>query len=163
MTLEQQITDLITPSLSDRGFDLVRVLLSGDERDKTLQIMAEKHDLSPMTIKDCEQLSTTISALLEVDDLIPNKYHLEISSPGIDRPLIKWTDFERFIGFECKIETDILILARRRFKGKITQATPDVITINFEGETQEIPFENISKAKLILTDELAKFYLKGGK
>ena len=109
---------MIAPALSEMGFSLVRIHLSGGARP-VLQIMAERSDESGMTVDDCAAISHTVSAILDVEDPISGTYTLEVSSPGIDRPLVRRRDFERFAGFEAKIETHGAIDGRRRFRGRL--------------------------------------------
>lgn len=159
MDLCQKIQEMIEPSLTHLGYEIVRVLLQGGDV-KTVQIMVERADRKDMTLDDCEKVSRTVSALLDVDDPFSGRYMLEISSPGIDRPLIKAMDYVRFAGFEAKVETLVPLNGRRRFKGKILGLTDDEKSVRLDAEEGQvsIELENISKAKLILTDELLKHH-----
>ncbi len=151
------IEELIAPSIEAMGFDLVRVSLSGGGRP-TLQIMAERPD-GTMTVDDCAELSRAVSALLDVDDPIKGEYELEVSSPGIDRPLVRLSDFERYAGFEAKLETHDPVPGqegRRRFRGRIMKVIGDMVSVQCEGKLVSLAFESIASAKLILTDELIK-------
>lgn len=114
----RRIEKMIAPALTEMGFALVRIHLSGGARP-VLQIMAERGDESGMTVDDCAAISHTVSAILDVEDPISGTYTLEVSSPGIDRPLVRRRDFERFSGFEAKIETHGAIDGRRRFRGRL--------------------------------------------
>jgi ribosome maturation factor RimP len=139
------------------GFELVRVRLMGGQV-KTLQIMADRPD-GGITVDDCGEISTAVSAVLDVQDPLADPYMLEVSSPGIDRPLTRLKDFETFEGYEARIETDEMIDGRRRFKGVLAGIEGDEVLINIEvagGEEQTIglKFDWLSDAKLILTDEL---------
>jgi len=163
MTLEEKIKQIIKPVVQADGFDLVRVLLSGEDKDNTLQIMVEHTDGSNMTADDCESLSRHLSAVLDVEDVIQNRYLLEVSSPGIDRPLVKLADYDRFKGREAKIETLLPIDGRKRFKGQIVGTDANQVIFDFEGKEIKIDFDTITKAKLVLTDELLKQMLKGEK
>jgi ribosome maturation factor RimP len=156
--VEQKVADIITPSIEEMGFRVVRVRLSGQDNGKTLQVMIEKQDLSTLNVDDCAKVSRAASILLEVDDPISGAYHLEVSSPGIDRPLTSFDDFIRFKGFDAKIETDTLINGRKRFKGIIKECVDDKVTIAVDGEDYDIPCSDISQSKLVLTDELIKAY-----
>ncbi|MBX4335469.1 ribosome maturation factor RimP [Bartonella raoultii] len=164
---EAQIAALITPLLTPLGFRLVRVKLLG-QNGLTLQIMAERADGS-MTIEDCETISRTVSPLLDVQNVIERKYHLEVSSPGIDRPLVRKSDFFHWQGHVAKIETKITIDGRRKFRGILTNITQDGFTLNTDktahGEAicVSIPFCNITNAHLVLTDELIHEALKKDK
>ena len=163
MNIEEKIKQIIEPSVNAAGFDLVRVLFSGAEKDNTLQVMVERSDGKNMTSDDCEKLSRSVSALLDVEDVIDSRYLLEISSPGIDRPLVKLADYDRFKDREAKIETLLPIDGRKRFKGKLLGTDGEQIILNFEGKELKIDFSVITKAKLVLTDELLKQMLKGEK
>lgn len=143
----------ITPALEAMGYDLVRVHLSGGQRP-TLQIMAERLDGQAMTVDDCARISRDVSALLDVSDPIPTAYTLEVSSPGIDRPLVREADFTRFAGFEARIETDQPIDGRRRFQGRLLGVEDGAVLVRTEKETFRVPHVRILRAKLILTDDL---------
>lgn len=159
MNLCQKIQEMIEPSLTHLGYEIVRILLQGGDV-KTVQVMVERIDRKDMTLDDCEKVSRTVSALLDVDDPFSSRYVLEISSPGIDRPLIKALDYVRFAGFDAKVETLVPLKGRRRFKGKILGLTDDEKSVRLDAEEGEvsIELENISKAKLILTDDLLKYH-----
>ena len=163
MDIAQKITKIIEPTLTDRGFELVRVLFQGADTNNTLQIMVERADHTDMKADDCESLSRALSAVLDVEDVIASRYVLEVTSPGIDRPLVKLSDYERFAGREAKIETMVPVDGRKRFKGKLLGVDGNVVQIDFEGQKQNIDFSIISKAKLVLTDELVSQLLKGKK
>ncbi|MCK5296281.1 MAG: ribosome maturation factor RimP [Alphaproteobacteria bacterium] len=155
-TLEQ----IIEPVLEDMGYDLVRVLLHGI-KSKTLQIMAEHKDGKKMTVTDCAKISRNLSAVLDVEDPIEEPYALEISSPGLDRPLVRLKDFERYSGFEAKVEMRDFVDDRKRFRGKLLGiSSNNVVRMEFEGKEIELPFDGIGKAKLMLTDELITASLK---
>lgn len=162
MDILTKIEQIITPTVTEMGYELVRVLLQGAETNKTLQIMAERQDRKDMQVEDCEQLSRAVSALLDVEDPIRARYTLEVTSPGIDRPLVKPADYERFKGYEMKLETLVPLEGRRRFKGRLSgyDAAADQVLMTFEGAEIRIPFAQISKAKLVLTDELMASFLK---
>lgn len=161
--MDEKIAALIGPSVEGMGFRLVRVRLMGGRRP-TLQIMAERPD-GTMEVDDCAEVSRMISALLDVEDPIDREYLLEVSSPGIDRPLTRLEDFERYAGFEAKLETQDLIDGRKRFRGALLGVEDQDVKIRVEadGETAEIalPFEALLDAKLVLTDELIAESLKG--
>ncbi|MBQ8347724.1 MAG: ribosome maturation factor RimP [Alphaproteobacteria bacterium] len=154
MTLNDTLTELIVPVCEDMGYDLVRLQLQGGNSRKVLQIMAERKDRRAMTVDDCADLSRAISPVLDEHDPIEDNYTLEVSSPGIDRPLVKLDDFDRFKGFEAKIECQILINGRKRFSGRLQGIDGSDVVITFDGADVRIPFDQIAKAKLILTDEL---------
>jgi len=117
--------------------------------------MAERRDRQPMTVEDCAEISRSVSALLDVEDPIPSAYSLEVSSPGIDRPLTRAQDFERFAGFEAKVETHRPVDGRKRFRGRLL-GLDEASQVRLEIETQEvlIPYADIHRAKLVLTDDL---------
>lgn len=156
---EERISNLIEPSLDGLGYDLVRVQLNGQLR-KTLQIMAERKDEKMMTLDDCEIISETLSAVLDVHDPIKERYALEVSSPGIDRPLTRPRDYQRNLGFEANITLTEAMDGRRHFKGKLVQADDDAVTIADEGKTFTLPYQDIQRGKLLLTDDLIEAHLK---
>lgn len=160
---EARLSNLIEPSLQGMGYELVRVQMHGATR-KTLQIMAERQDHRAMTLDDCETISQTLSALLDVHDPIKERYALEVSSPGIDRPLTRPSDFGRFVGFEAKIDLKELTDGRRHLKGTLQAANDTEVQILLEGDKDRVsvtaPFASIQRAKLVLTDELIEAHLK---
>jgi len=151
MDITEQVQTIIEPALMDMGYEIVRIALMGGDL-KTLQIMAERTDRQDMTVDDCEKISHTASALLDIADPFPYRWVLEVSSPGIDRPLIKPADYNRFKGHEAKIELTEEINGRRRFKGIIQGIEDNIVSLNFEGETISFAFETIQKAKLTFQD-----------
>jgi ribosome maturation factor RimP len=160
--LPARIAAIAEPVLADFGYRLVRVHVSG--RDGcTVQIMAERPDGS-FTIDDCEAASRALSPALDVDDPIHGGYRLELSSPGIDRPLVRRSDFERHLGHEVKIEMAAMIEGRKRFRGKIAgvEGNEAAIQLN-EGQIVKLPISEMADAKLVLTDALIAESLKRGK
>jgi ribosome maturation factor RimP len=149
----RQVAELIEPTLCDMGFELVRVLLHGGQRP-TLQVMAERADRAPMTVEHCAAISRAVSAILDVADPIAGAYRLEVTSPGLDRPLTRRADFERFRGFEARVETEVPIEGRRRFRGRLLGVVDDQLRLQLEDGEQAIPYAGIKKAKLIVTDEM---------
>ncbi|MDX1710906.1 MAG: ribosome maturation factor RimP [Rhodovibrionaceae bacterium] len=148
-----EIEALIAPTLADMGYEVVRILLSGDRRAK-LQIMAERSADGRMDVEDCAEISRAVSALLDVEDPIAGAFVLEVSSPGIDRPLTRLKDFDRFAGFEAKLELAAPVEGRRRFTGRLLGTDGDAVRLDVpEGELR-VAFADIGKAKLVLTDEL---------
>lgn len=135
------------------GYELVRVMNTGGRRP-TLQVMAERLDRTGMTVDHCAEISRAVSAILDVEDPIASAYELEVSSPGIDRPLTKPADFERFAGFVARVETDRLIEGQKKFKGQLLGIDDKVVRLALPEGEREVPFEAIRKAKLVLTDEL---------
>jgi ribosome maturation factor RimP len=148
------IETTISPAVAAAGYRIVRIVFTGSGRRATLQVMAERADEVAMTVDDCALLSHTISALLDVADPIAASYMLEISSPGLDRPLISRQDFERYAGFEAKLETRQPIDGRRRFRGRLKGVVGDAVALEGEGETWRFPIDEVVRAKLVLTDEL---------
>src|SRR6056297_3987400 len=159
--MDRRLAEIITPVLEDMGFELVRVRLMGG-KTATLQIMAERAD-GGIEVDDCADISTAVSAIMDVEDPIEDTYTLEVSSPGIDRPLTRLKDFEEFEGYEAKLETADLIDGRKRFKGVLAGVEDDEVLINIEEGTVGLKFDWLSDAKLVLTDELIKAMLKARK
>ncbi|ANK89674.1 MULTISPECIES: ribosome maturation factor RimP [Rhizobium] len=165
--LDQRLADIIEPVLVGMGFRLIRVRML-NQNGATMQVMAERND-GTMTVQDCEEVSMAISPVLDVEDPIDKEYHLEVSSPGIDRPMVRKSDFVRWQGHLVKCETSIMIGNRKRFRGKILEADADGFTLERDqvayGEEQKviIPFTALSDAKLILTDDLIRDALRADK
>ena len=165
--VDRRIAEIIEPVLVAMGFRLVRARLM-NQNGLTLQIMAERED-GTMTVEDCEEVSMAISPVLDVDDPVDKAYHLEVSSPGIDRPMVRKSDFERWLGHLVKCETSILVDNRKRFRGKIVGVDTDGFTIERDqvayGEEPRatIPFNALAEAKLILTDDLIRDALRADK
>lgn len=157
MSLEARISELITPSLEAMGFRLVLVRFSGGARGSKLLIMAEPKEMRPMTLEDCEQVSRHVSALLDVEDIISVAYTLEVSSPGIDRPLITEADFARYQGFEAKAELQEPLQGRKRFRGVIAGVENGSVTLKMPEGIFELPIDRLQSARLVLTDELIDF------
>ena len=159
--IDRRIAEIITPVVEDMGFEVVRVrLMSG--KDTILQIMVQRPD-GQIEVDECGQISTALSAVLDVEDPILDEYNLEVSSPGIDRPLTRLKDFDQWEGFEAKVETDELIDGRRRFKGILAGTEGDEILIEIAEGTIGLKFDWLSDAKLVLTDELIRDVLRGRK
>ena len=155
MELADRIYELVRPTAESLCYALVRVQVSGRQRVR-LQIMAERTDDQPMMVDDCATLSRAVSAVLDVDDPIGSAYTLEVSSPGIDRPLVRLADFDRFAGLEARIELARPIEGRRRFRGRLLGTRGQAVRLAVDGLEQEIevPHADIQRAKLVLTDEL---------
>ncbi len=149
----EDIVSIIEPSLEAMGYRLVRVAMTGGRR-ATLQVMAERADGAAMTVEDCADISRSLSALLDVADPIAGAYTLEVSSPGIDRPLVRREDFARFAGFETKIELTAPIGGRRRFRGRLLGMEGDQVRLLVDDAPIDLPLKAIARAKLVLTDEL---------
>lgn len=165
--LDLRIAEIIEPTLDAMDFRLVRVRMM-NQNGMTLQIMCERND-GTMTVQDCEAVSMAISPVLDVEDPVDKAYHLEVSSPGIDRPMVRKSDFARWSGHIVKCETSILVDNRKRFRGKITEATDEGFTLERDqiayGEEPRvhIPFSALAEAKLILTDDLIRDALRADK
>ncbi len=153
--LTRKIERVITPTAASMGYEIVRVLMVGVGSGKTtLQIMAEKPD-GTMNVEDCSRLSQAVSALMDVEDVLDEAYYLEVSSPGIDRPLTRAKDFDRYKGFEARIEMDDPIDGQKKFKGLLKGIDAnDVITLETDKGDVALPFMRVEKAKLLLTDAL---------
>jgi ribosome maturation factor RimP len=145
----------IEPSLNAMGYGLVRTMITGGRRP-TLQVMAERLDDQPMTVEDCAQISHSVSALLDIADPIAGAYMLEVSSPGIDRPLVRTEDYDRFSGFEARIELARPIGGRKRFKGRLLGTSADSVCLATETGEIRLPLIDVARAKLILTDDLIR-------
>lgn len=150
---ERMIAELITPSVEDAGYDLVRVVFAGKNL-ATLQIMIDRLDGRAITVDDCADVSRMVSALLDVEDPVPGAYTLEVSSPGIDRPLVRESDFDRFAGFEAKVEMDQPVMGQRRFTGRLAGIDGGDVKMLCDGEDMRLPYVAIRSASLVLTDEL---------
>lgn len=158
--IDARVAMIVEPVLRAIGFRLVRVRLSG-QHGLTLQIMAERQD-GTMTVEDCEEASRALSPVLDVEDPIEKAYHLEVSSPGIDRPLVRKSDFATWTGHLVKMETSILVADRKRFRGKIAEAGAEDVLIERDQPAYgdepavRVPYEAIAEARLILTDDLIR-------
>ena len=154
--IDRRLADLIGPVIEGLGFELVRIRLMGG-KTRTLQIMVDRPD-GGIEVDECATCSTAISAVLDVEDPIEDNYILEVSSPGIDRPLTRLKDFDMWVDYEARLETTELIDGRRRFKGILQGTEGDEVLIEIEegGESLTIglQFDWLSDAKLLLTDEL---------
>lgn len=141
------------------GYDLVRVQITGKDHI-TMQIMAERCDEKAMTVDDCAAISREISPILDIEDPLADAYSLEVSSPGIDRPLVFRKDYERYAGFEISAEASRPIADQRKFRGKLLGLEGDSVLIRQGDVTTEIPFDDIRKAKLVVTDELLESHAR---
>jgi ribosome maturation factor RimP len=160
---EARVAAIVEPVLIGLGFRLVRVKLS--RRDGlTLQIMAERPDGS-MSVEDCEFVSRALSPVLDIEDPLPSAYRLELSSPGIDRPLVRRSDFVTWAGHAVRIETAVLLDGRKRFKGAIAGVSGDAVTLAAEGDEPEvaIPLPAIASARLLLNESLIREALRRDK
>lgn len=149
------VATMIEPTLQAMGYALVRVALVGGAGRPTLQVMAERADNAVMSVDDCADISQAISAVLDVEDPIAGSYMLEVSSPGIDRPLVRKADYDRFAGFEARLETAEPIGGRKRFRGRLLGTGAETVKLKLDtGDEIELPLARIERAKLVLTDEL---------
>ena len=157
--VEARIAHIVEPVIEGLGYRLVRIRLSA-MNGATLQVMAEKPDGS-MTVADCEILSRDLSPALDVEDPIESAYHLEVSSPGIDRPLVRRSDFARWSGHEAKIELTRLLDGRKRFRGRLAGVAGDAVVLEMArdgGELQRVllPMADLAEARLMLNDDLIR-------
>lgn len=160
MDLSSRLESLIAPSLDGMGYELVRVQVQGRQR-MTLQVMADRKDGVAMAVKDCADISRALSALLDVEDPISGPYTLEVSSPGIDRPLTRAKDFVAWAGFEAKLETVQAVDGRKRFRGQLLGLDEQgQVLIRAETGDVAIPFGDVRGAKLVLTDALIAATIK---
>lgn len=153
--MDSRIARVADPVAADMGYHIVRVRVMSGKRS-VVQIMAERVSDGQMGVDDCAKLSRALSSELEVEDAIHDAYVLEVSSPGLDRPLTTLKDFDTFEGFAAKLELDRMIEGRKRFRGVLAGTDGENIDIDLDGEsvTAQIPFDWLSEAKLIITDEL---------
>lgn len=165
--LDARVAAIVEPVIEDLGFRLVRTKISA-ANGCTLQIMAERPD-GTMTVEDCETISRAVSPALDVEDPINRAYHLEVSSPGIDRPLVRAGDFDRWAGHELKVEMAVMLDGRKRFRGTLLGAEAGTAKVRLpdaregEDDTVSLPLENIGEAKLVLTDDLITAALQAEK
>ncbi|QCE34097.1 ribosome maturation factor RimP [Acetobacteraceae bacterium] len=153
-SLEERIASKISPALQEMGFDLIRVNVQ-TQTPPIVQIMAEREDGSCVTVSDCTQINHAVGAILDVDDPLPGAWMLEVSSPGIDRPLTRPKDWKRYEGFLAKVELSMPMEGQKRFTGRGDEVKEDGVVLRLEeGEKVFLPFDNIRKAKLVLNDEL---------
>jgi len=162
--LDARIAHIVAPSLEQLGYRLVRVRVTG-QNGLTVQVMAERSD-GTLSIEDCEAISHAISPVLDVDDPIGRAYHLEVSSPGIDRPLVRVEDCARWTGYVARIEMSLPVEGRRRFRGVLLGVEDDAVGLRLEGKeegTVHLKLGEIAEARLVLTDALVDASLKAGK
>ncbi|WP_460272991.1 ribosome maturation factor RimP [Celeribacter sp. ULVN23_4] len=161
--IDRRMAEIVGPVIEGMGFELVRVRLMSSTKSKTLQIMAERPE-GGIEVDECAEISTAVSAILDVEDPIEDEYTLEVSSPGIDRPLTRLKDFATFEGYEAKIETTEMIDGRRRFKGMLAGVEGDEVLLTLDEQGEEVTvglnFDWLSDAKLVLTDELIREMLR---
>jgi ribosome maturation factor RimP len=153
MILADRIENLISPTIDKLGFEIVRIEVLG-EMNPCVQIMAERRDQTGMNVDDCAQISRAVSAILDVEDPITNAYTLEVSSPGMDRPLVKREHFERFAGEEIRLEKRGQGDEQRRYRGNLNGIEGDDVVLLIKGEEIIIPFVDVQKARVVITDAL---------
>jgi ribosome maturation factor RimP len=153
--LAGRIADAVGPAVHDLGYELVQVRVFGGQHSR-VQVMVERADGAAMDVEDCATVSRTISPILDVEDLIRSAYTLEVSSPGIDRPLVRLADFARFAGFEAQVELTRPIERRRKWRGTVLGIDGDQVRISVEGAEMAIAYADIQRAKLLLTDALLR-------
>ncbi|EIE50740.1 hypothetical protein C357_12254 [Citreicella sp. 357] len=163
--IDQRLAEIVTPVIEDMGFELVRLrLMSG--KTATLQIMAERPE-GGIEVDQCAEISTAVSAVLDVEDPLVDAYALEVSSPGIDRPLTRLKDFDTYEGYEVRVETQELVDGRKRWQGILAGVDGDEVLLNItengEEHTIGLKFDWLANAKLVLTDELIREMLRARK
>lgn len=153
-----KLLELLDPVAEAAGYEIVRLRLMGGNERRKLQVMAERPADGDMNVEDCARLSRKISEVMDAADPIAGEYVLEVSSPGVDRPLTRLKDFEAYEGYEARLELDRLAEGRKRFKGVLAGVDGDQVAIDLEGEeeTALVPFAWVIDAKLVLNDELMK-------
>lgn len=156
-TLNEQVEELIAPTITGMGYDVVLVKMIEGKKSRTLQIMAERPDGS-MSLDDCEKISKQLSALLDVEDIIPTEYRLEVGSPGIDRPLRKEAEFAKYAGHLAKVEGFLPVNGRKRWTGIIKSAADGQLVLDVDNTDTIIDIADIQAAKLVLTDALIKHH-----
>lgn len=150
----ERLCSLIEPILTKMGYELVRVTFGGGERRATLQVMAERPETGQLVIEDCAEISRALSEMLDKVDPIPGEYHLEVSSPGIDRPLTRPKDFVTWAGHLARINAKAPVDGRKRFSGTLLGLEGEDVLIETETGTARIPLGDVDTAKLVLTDAL---------
>lgn len=154
LPLEARIASLIEPSLADMGYELVRVTVLGRDRP-TVQVMADRQDGALIGVEDCERISRRIGAVLDVEDPLPGAWSLEVSSAGIDRPLVRTKDWERFAGHQARVEMIVPVDGRKRFTGVVLGADEQAARLRLDdGAEVSLPRADVRRAKLLLTDAL---------
>lgn len=157
MVLNHPLQNLLEPVVEKLGYELVRVLTIGT-KNPTLQVMIDTKNEKEITVDDCALVSRALSEILDEKDPIENQYSLEVSSPGIDRPLTKLQHFQRFLGYEIKAEALVPVENRKRFKGVISKVENNDVFLDMDEHIYVLPFDNITKAKIVVTDDLLKKY-----
>ncbi len=156
--VDRRLAEIIQPVIEGMGFELVRVRLMGKQYT-TVQVMVERPE-GGIEVDECAAISTALSAVLDVEDPIDEEYTLEVSSPGIDRPLTRLKDFETWVGYEAKVETSELIDGQRRFKGDLAGVENNEVLITIQQGTVGLKFDWLTEAKLVLSDGLISEMLR---
>jgi ribosome maturation factor RimP len=153
--LEERVSQIIAPVIQEMGFDLVHVIMTSEANEAILRIMAEHAITKELNIDDCAKLSRAIGTILDVEDVVSGAYRLEMSSPGIDRPLVRATDFIEYIGFDAKVEIEpSLPTGQKRFRGILAKLENNILTLETDEGDFELPLANMAKARLVITDKL---------
>ncbi len=160
--IDRRLAEIVTPTIEGMGYELVRLRLMGSGKGRTLQVMVDRPE-GGIVVDECARISTAVSAVLDVEDPLEDTYTLEVSSPGIDRPLTRLKDFEDWAGYTARIETTELIDGRRRFKGELAGTEDGEVLIAVAEGTIGLRFDWLSDAKLVLTDDLIADVLKARK
>jgi len=155
--IDERIFAIVDPVAKDMGLNIVRIRVQSGKK-KTVQVMAERISDGLLGISECEKLSRELTAILDVEDPIHDPFILEVSSPGLERPLTSLQDFENYVGYTARVDLDRMVEGRKRFRGVIAGVYGSNIDIDLDGETEtaQIPFEWISESKLLITDKLIK-------
>ncbi|MEE2746054.1 MAG: ribosome maturation factor RimP [Pseudomonadota bacterium] len=153
MNIENRVGDVILSAIEEMGYRLVKVNII-NTKNLTLQVMVERKDREQITLKHCSQISREVSGILESEKIFKSRFNLEVSSPGIDRPLVCMTDYERYCGYDAKIETHKEISGKKNFTGKILGVNEQSVRIGNNELVFDLPLSEIKAAKLILTEQL---------
>ncbi len=156
--MEQRVTSLIESTINALGFDVVKVIVHGTST-KIVEILIERSDGEKVQVNDCQVVSKNISAMLDVEDIIPGKYFLEVSSAGVERPLVKITDFEKFAGKEVKIRLKAAFNGNLTYKGQLLGVEGEKIKLKSKNIEMSFDYGNIKNAKLVLTDDMFRALL----
>lgn len=155
--LEKKIYDWTAPAIADLGYELVCVRIIGSKKLQTLQIMAENAETHNLDLDGCTKISRAVSAILDVEDPFSSPYQLEVSSPGIDRPLVRARDFAQHVGYEITLESHVAAEnGQRKYRGFILSFEDDIIELKTDHGLCKIPLSHVEKSKLVLSDELIK-------
>ncbi|MDR3448428.1 MAG: ribosome maturation factor RimP [Alphaproteobacteria bacterium] len=154
--VETKIADLTNAAIAAAGYELVRVRMTGNGKYAALQIMAERQDGKGMSVEDCAAISHIVTERMEAESDLAGKYDLEVSSPGIDRPLMKLADYKKYAGFVAKVDLTAPLEGQKRFKGTIMRVSDSEVEFGVEKKMLNVPFDAIAQAQLVITDELLK-------